>query len=266
VGPLLREWRKRRRRSQLELALDAGISPRHLSFVETGRSKPSPEIVLLLAEQLDVPYRERNQLLLAAGYAPAFPQRSLDDGEMAPVRAALDLILSGHMPFPAIVFDRSWNLVGANSAVLPLIEGVDPALLEPPINVLRVGLQMAPRILNFSEAYAFIRERLIRQVATTGDDDFAALVEEFDSHPLLASERGRSADPSTREILGPVKFRAPHGGEWAFFGLFGIFDTPFEVTTSELAIELFFPADAATAEAFRDSGQYAWSATRELRS
>src|SRR5437667_5493360 len=129
VGPLLREWRKRRRLTQLELALDAGISARHLSFVETGRSKPSPEMVLLLAEQLEVPFRERNQLLLAAGHAPAFAERPLDDPELAPVREALDRILTAHEPYPAVVVDRGWNLVAANSPVLALTEGadVDPA-------------------------------------------------------------------------------------------------------------------------------------------
>src|SRR2546426_2675673 len=136
VGPLLRQWRKRRRRTQLELALDAGISPRHLSFVETGRSKPSPEMVLLLAEQLEVPSRERNQLLLAAGHAPAFPERSLQDPELAPVREALDLLLTGHEPYPAVVVDRGWNMVAANSAIGALAEWVDPALLEPPVNVM----------------------------------------------------------------------------------------------------------------------------------
>ncbi|TMC49341.1 MAG: helix-turn-helix transcriptional regulator [Chloroflexi bacterium] len=260
VGPLLREWRRRRRRTQLDLALEAGISARHLSFVETGRSTPSPETVLRLAEQLGVPFRERNLLLLAAGHAPAFPQRSLDDPDMAPVREALELILTGHMPYPAVVFDRAWNLVTANSAVLPLIEGVDPALLVPPINVLRVGLHIAPRILNFGEAYAFIRERLERQAAITGDANLAALVEEFAGYPAPAPRHGRASRSGADDILGPVRMRAPNGGEWAFFGMFATFDTPFEVTTSELAIELFFPADAGTAAAFRDhraKGRYA---------
>jgi transcriptional regulator with XRE-family HTH domain len=249
VGPLLREWRERRQRSQLDLALDAGISARHLSFVETGRSKPSSEMVLLLAERLEVPFRERNLLLLAAGHAPAFPQRSLDDPEMTPVREALELVLTGHMPYPAIVFDRAWNLVTANSAVLPLLEGIDPALLVPPINVLRVGLQLAPRIVNFGEMYAFMRQRLERQVAITGDEDLAALLEEFAGSP--AATHGRGSDLGARGFLGPVRIRNSGGGEWALFGMFGIFDTPFEVTTSELAIELLFPADPATAEAFR---------------
>src|SRR5206468_9505914 len=151
VGPLLREWRKRRRRTQLDLALDAGISGRHLSFVETGRSTPSPEMVLLLAEQLEVPFRERNQLLLAAGHAPAFPERSLQDPELAPVREALDLILTAHEPYPALVIDRRWNIVAANSATVALAEWLDPALLEPSDNVKRSPPGLVPRILNLGE-------------------------------------------------------------------------------------------------------------------
>jgi transcriptional regulator with XRE-family HTH domain len=140
VGPLLREWRRRRRLSQLDLALDAGVSPRHVSFIETGRSKPSAEMVLALAKQLEVPVRERNHLLLAAGYAPVFPEHSFTDPEMAPVREALDLILTAQEPYPAVVVDRGWNLVAANSAMTAMAAWVDPALLEPPVNVMRVGL------------------------------------------------------------------------------------------------------------------------------
>src|SRR5438034_3400995 len=142
VGPLLREWRGRRRLTQLELALDAGVSARHLSFVETGRSKPGRDMLLRVTDQLAVPYRERNELLLAAGHAPAFPERPLDDPELAPVREALDLILTGHDPNPAVVVDRAWNVVAANASMLTLTAAVDvdPVLLEPPVNALRVGL------------------------------------------------------------------------------------------------------------------------------
>jgi transcriptional regulator with XRE-family HTH domain len=249
IGPLLREWRKRRRLTQLELALDAGISARHLSFVETGRAKPSPEMVLLLAEQLDVPIREQNSLLLAAGHAPAFPELALDDPELAPVRDALDLILTGHEPYPAVVFDRAWNFVAANAPVLALVEGVDPALLEPPVNVLRVGLHpggLAPRIVNLGGWRAYFRERLERQLAATGDDAIAALIEEVAAYPAPAAEH----DPASGGVLGPVRVRTP-GGELSFFGMFATFDIPFEVTTSELALELFFPADRETAEALQ---------------
>src|SRR5436309_5145663 len=181
VGTLLRELRERRRMTQLELALDAGISTRHLSFVETGRSKPGRELLLRVTEQLQVPLRERNQLLLAAGHAPAFPQRSLEDAELAPVREALNLILTGHEPYPAVVVDRYWNVVAGNSAMGALSAWVDPALLAPPVNAIRVGLHargLAPSIVNLGEVRAYFVGRLARQVALTGDADLAALLDE----------------------------------------------------------------------------------------
>jgi transcriptional regulator with XRE-family HTH domain len=256
IGPQLREWRERRRLTQLELALDAGISTRHLSFVETGRSKPGREMLLRILEQLEIPFRERNRVLLTAGHAPAFPERSLDGPELAPVREALDLILTGHEPYPAVVVDRAWNLVAANTSMLALTAGVDadPALLEPPVNVLRVGLHprgLAPLIVNLAEWRAHFLERLERQIAITGDDDLAALAEEVAGYPTPGHEQDPSPGRGASEILGPVRLRAPDGGELSFFGMFATFDTPFEVTTSELAIEFLFPADRATAEAVR---------------
>jgi transcriptional regulator with XRE-family HTH domain len=254
VGPLLREWRKRRRRTQLELALDAGISARHLSFVETGRSKPSPEMVLLLAEQLDVPVRERNQLLLAAGHAPAIPERSLDDPELAPVREALDLILTGQEPYPAVVVDRGWNLVAANSAMVAMAAWVDPVLLEPPVNVMRVGLHprgLARWTVNLGEVRAYFVGRLARQVAITGDEGLASLLEEVTGYP--APEHDPAADTATNHILTPLmRMRSPAGDELSFFATVATFGTAVEVTTSELSIELTFPANAATAEALRN--------------
>jgi transcriptional regulator with XRE-family HTH domain len=174
VGSLVREWRTRRRMTQMELALDAGISTRHLSFVETGRSKPGRELLLRIAGQLKLPFRERNHLLLAAGHAPAFPERSLDDPELGAVRETLDVILSGHEPYPAIVVDRRWNVVAANSAVGALTEGadVDPALLEPPVNAVRVGLHprgLGPIILYIDECRAIFRARIDQQLSSTGD-------------------------------------------------------------------------------------------------
>jgi transcriptional regulator with XRE-family HTH domain len=254
IGPLLREWRERRRLTQLELALDAGVSTRHLSFVETGRSKPGREMLLRILEQLEIPFREQNRLLLASGHAPAFPARSLEDPELLPVRAALDQILTGHEPYPAVVVDRAWNLVAMNSAMRGLIEEavIDPALLEPPVNVLRVGFHpggVAPLIVNLGHWRAHFCQRLERQVAATGDPDLAALLEEIAGYPLPAAEPEPAPDPEASQMLGPVKFRAPGGGELSFFGMFATFDTPFEVTTSELAMELLFPADQATAEA-----------------
>jgi transcriptional regulator with XRE-family HTH domain len=252
VGPLLREWRKRRRRTQLDLALDAGISARHLSFVETGRSTPSAEMVLLLAERLEVPFRERNHLLLAAGHAPAFPERSLQDPEMAPVREALDLVLTGHEPYPAIVIDRRWNIVAANSATVALAEWLDPALLEPPNNMQRVARVLISRIVNLGEVLAYFVERLARQVAITGDEGLAALLEELSGYPASEHEDDPASEAAARGILMPLRLRAPDGGELSLFGTVATFGTAVEVTTSELSIECLFPADAATAEALRN--------------
>lgn len=259
VGPLLREWRQRRRLTQLELALEAGVSARHLSFVETGRSKPGRDLLLQVAEQLEIPFRERNQLLLTAGHAPAVPERSLQDPALAPVRDALDQILAAHDPYPAVVFDRAWNLVALNAPMSAWTEGVeiDPALLEPPINILRIGLHpggLAPLIVNLAAWRAHFLERLARQVAITSDAQLRALMEEVAAYPAREGENAVAATESDSEILGPVKLRAPTGGVWSFFGMFAGFDTPFEVTTSELAIELLFPADRATAEALKYGG------------
>src|SRR5262245_40554343 len=182
VGTLLRDWRRRRHLSQLDLALEAGVSARHVSFVETGRSRPSAEMVLHLAEQLEVPLRDRNQLLLAAGYAPRFGERSLDEPEMQPVREAIELVLGAHDPYPAAVVDRGWNLVAANAGIGLLTEGASPALLEPPANALRIALHpdgMAPRTANLGEWRAHLLERLARQVALTGGEDLTALYNEL---------------------------------------------------------------------------------------
>ena len=254
VGQLLREWRERRRLTQLELALDSGLSARHLSFVETGRSQPGRDTLLRVAERLEIPYRERNHLLLTAGHAPAFPERTLDDPDLEPVREALDRILAAHEPLPALAVDRRWNLVAANAAMAALTEGleIEPSLLEPPINVLRIGFHprgFAPIIVNLGQWRAHFLGRLAQQVAITGDEELAALMEEVAGYPI-AEKEGAPA-PEASDVLGPVRFRAPNGGEWSFFGMFAAFDTPFEVTTSELALELLFPADPPTAEAFK---------------
>jgi transcriptional regulator with XRE-family HTH domain len=262
VGSLLRQWRERRRVTQLDLALDAGISARHLSFVETGRSKPGREMLLGVLEQLKVPFREQNRLLLAAGHAPAFPERSLEDPDLAPVREALDVILSGHEPYPAVAVDRVWNLVAANSAMFALTESVDidPALLEPPINVMRVGLHpsgLGPLFVNLPDWHAHWLKRLERQLAATGDEQLAALIEEVAGYPVPEPEPEHDVVPEIAgsEMLGPVKVRTPDGGELSFFGMFASFDTPFEVTSSELAIELLFPTDRATAETLHERGR-----------
>jgi transcriptional regulator with XRE-family HTH domain len=252
VGPLLREWRTRRRRTQLDLALDAGISARHLSFVETGRSTPSAEMVLLLAEQLDVPFRDRNQLLLAAGHAPAFPERALEDPELAPVREALDLVLTRHEPYPALVIDRHWNVVAANSSTVALAEWIDPSLLEPPINMPRVMRILVPRIANLGEVRAYFLERLERQAAISGDEDLTAVVKELGDFPVPEQADDPASEAAVRGILMPLRLRVPDGGELSFFGMVATFGTAVEVTTSELSIESFFPADAATAEVLRN--------------
>src|SRR4051794_35619928 len=250
VGALLRDWRQRRRMTQMDLALEADVSARHLSFIETGRSTPSAEMVKHLAEQLDVPLRERNELLLAAGYAPAFGQRDLDEPEMGPVREALDRVLKGHEPFPAVVVDRHWGMVAGNSAIPLLTAGVAAHLLAPPVNVLRLTLHpegMAPRIANLPEWRAHLLERLGRQVVTSGDPALAALHEELVALPGGEGGHGPE-DLAAGEIAVPLRLR--HGdGELTFISTVTTFGTAVDVTVSELAIEAFFPADAATAEA-----------------
>jgi transcriptional regulator with XRE-family HTH domain len=256
VGSLLRKWREQRQLSQLSLALNAGISARHLSFVERGRSKPGREMLLRITKQLDIPLRERNELLLAAGHAPAFPERSLQDQELAPVREALDLILSGHEPFPAVVVDRGWNLVAANSVMVALGEWVDPALLEAPVNVMRVGLHplgLGRWIINLGEVRAYFIGRLERQVAIAGDADLAALLDEVSGYPAPEYERDPAAVAAAGHILTPlIQVRNPDGGQLSFFATIATFGTAVEVTTSELSIELAFPADTATAEALKN--------------
>lgn len=258
VGSVLRQWRERRRVTQLELALDAGISTRHLSFVETGRSKPGREMLLRVLGQLKVPFRERNRLLLAAGHAPAYPERSLEDPDLEPVRRALDVILIGHEPYPAVVVDRVWNMVAANAAMLALAEGVeiDAELLEPPINVMRVGLHprgLGRLFVNLGDWHAHWLEQLERQLTATGDEQLASLIDEIAGYPVPEPDHDPASGLGAGEMLGPVKVRNS-GGVLSFFGMFASFDTPFEVTTSELAIELLFPADKATADALRERG------------
>jgi transcriptional regulator with XRE-family HTH domain len=254
VGQQLREWRLRRRRSQLDLSLDAEISQRHLSFVESGRSLPSREMVLRLAEELDVPLRERNALLLAAGYAPMFQERPLTDPAMQAARAAVDLVLKGHEPFPALAVDRHWTLVAANAAVPPLLEGVaDLSLLQPPVNVLRLSLHpggLAPRILNLAEWRAHILERLRQQVWTTADAVLAALADEL---AALPAPRARPRLVEQRDYAGvavPLELATP-AGTLSFLSTTTVFGTPVDVTLAELAIEAFFPADEATAKTLR---------------
>ncbi|HWE11430.1 MAG TPA: helix-turn-helix transcriptional regulator [Solirubrobacteraceae bacterium] len=254
VGTLLRDWRQRRRMSQMELALDAGVSTRHLSFVETGRSQPSPQMVLHLAERLEVPLRERNQLLLAAGYAPRFARRALDDPELAAVRDALGHVLVGHEPYPALAVDRHWDLVASNAALGPLLDGVAPELLAPPVNCMRLALApdgLAPRILNLGEWRGHLLHRLHRQVRLTADDALAALYDEVAGYPgpgLSAADM-----PDSGAIMVQLRLATADGGELHFFSTVTTFGTAVEVTVSELSVEAFFPADAATADRLREA-------------
>jgi transcriptional regulator with XRE-family HTH domain len=255
VGDCLREWRQRRRMSQLDLALEAEISQKHLSFIESGRSVPSREMVLNLTEQLQVPLRERNVFLLAAGYAPMFSERSLDDPTLAPARAAIDLVLRGHEPFPALAIDRHWNLVAANAALQPLLAGVsDPALLKPPVNVLRLSLHpagLAPSIANLAEWRSHLIDRLRHQISLSGDPALADLLRELAAYPVPEDKAGKNGIPHDYAgIVVPLRLATEHG-ILSFFSTTTVFGTPVDVTLSELALESFFPADAATADALR---------------
>lgn len=252
VGELLRQWRERRRLSQMELALDAEISTRHLSFVETGRAAPSRDMVLRLAEPLDLPLRERNHLLLAAGYAPIYAETALDSPPLSAVRAAIRQVLAGHEPYPAVVVDRGWNLIDANAGVALLTEGVAPGLLAPPANVLRVSLHpdgMAPRIVNLGEWRAHLLGRLRRQVALTADPALAALYDELRAYPCDQAEPEVEM-PGPGDIAVPLRIR--HGDRLlAFFSIVATFGTPLDITVAELTIESFFPADPDTASFLR---------------
>ncbi|MBO3750252.1 helix-turn-helix transcriptional regulator [Streptosporangiaceae bacterium NEAU-GS5] len=252
IGELLRQWREHRRMSQLDLAVQAGISTRHISFLETGRSNPSREMVLRLAEHLDLPLRERNHLLLAAGYAPVYPESALNTPRMAPVLEAIRRLLDAHMPYPALVVDRVWNMVDANAAVGLLSEGIDPDLLD---NVLRASLHpegLAPRIVNLGEWRAHLLGRLRRQRAFTGDPELESLYQELAAYPCDQPEPEIEL-PGPGDIMIPLRIR--HGaGELSFFSIVATFGTPLDITVAELAIESFYPADATTAEFVKNSG------------
>jgi len=253
IGRHLRRWRERRRMSQLDLALEAEISARHLSFVETGRSRPSREMVIRLAERLDVPLREQNTLLVAAGFAPVFEERSLADDGLAAARRAVEQVLAGHAPYPALAVDRHWTLVSANRAAEALMQGVDPALLVPPVNVLRISLHasgLAPRILNLVEWRAHVLDRLRRQIHATADPVLIGLRDELAGYPSGRSPRhaGSEAAPAAPAVA----LRVAIGEEVLdFITTTTVFGAPADVTLSELAIESFFPANAATAAALR---------------
>lgn len=244
AGDLLREWRQRRLLSQLDLAIAADVSSRHLSFVETGRARPSSEMILHLADHLDIPLRDRNALLLAGGYAPAYPERGLAEPELHAVRAALRRILAGHEPYPAVVVNRWWELVDANAGIGLFTRDVASHLLTSPVNVLRLSLHpdgMARRIANLPEWRAHLLARLGRQAEATGDARLAGLHEELAAYP-----GGQGQAPSAADVVVPLRYR-DGGRELSFLSMTAVVGTPMDVTVSELAIESFYPADELTA-------------------
>lgn len=250
VGHLLREWRQRRRMSQLDLAGEANISTKHLSFVETGRAQPSRDMVLDLAEQLEIPLRERNILLTAAGYAPVFPERTLDNPLLQTARKVIDLVLAGHEPYPALAIDRYWTLIAANRAITPLLARIDASLLKPPVNVLRLSLHplgLASQIVNLAEWRTHIFSRLRRQIELTADPLLTQLWNELRAYPAPNSNKSRTLTPE-RDYAGiavPLRLKTEHG-TLSFLSTTTVFGTPIDITLSELALESFFPADTAT--------------------
>nr|MDT0664993.1 helix-turn-helix transcriptional regulator [Micromonospora sp. DSM 115978] len=253
-------WRERRRLTQLDLSGRAQVSARHLSFVETGRSRPSSEMILLLAEQLDVPLRERNQLLLAAGYAPAYPEHALTAPPMSAVNTAVNAVLAGHDPMPAAVVDRHWELVAGNRAAALFMAGAAAPLLEPPVNVLRLSQHpggMAPRIVNLAQWRAHLLERLQRQVDATGDQVLRDLYGELAAYPVSNGEpAGPLTAASRHAVVVPLRYRVA-AGELSLFSMSTVFGTPNDVTVAELAIESFYPADEDTARLLRTIGEAA---------
>jgi len=253
VGELLRGWRQRRRLSQLDLALEADVSTRHVSFLETGRSRPSREMLLRLAERLEIPLRDRNALLTAAGFAPLYPERPLDDPALQSARRAVELVLAGHEPYPALAVDRHWNLVSANRALAPLLTGIAPELLQPPVNVLRVSLHpdgLGPRIVNLASWRAHVLARLQRQIQLTADPVLEGLLDELKAYPAPAGPAGPATDRAVAGVVVPLLLRTELG-LLSLFSTTTIFGTPVDVTLAELAIESFFPADAGTADLLR---------------
>ena len=252
-GVQLREWRQRRHLSQLDLSVDAEVSTRHLSFVETGRAMPSREMVLRLADRLDVPLRERNRMLTAAGFAPMYAERPLSDPALGAALAAVEQILKAHEPYPALAVDRHWNLMFHNASAAALLQlDIAPELLQPPVNVLRVSLHpkgLAPRIVNLAQWRAHLFERVRHQIETTADATLAALAEELAAYPAPMHD-GAAAFAPNSSIVVPLVLDTPLG-QLSLISTMTVFGTPVEITLSELALETFFPADAATAQALR---------------
>jgi transcriptional regulator with XRE-family HTH domain len=248
IGDLVRTWREQRHLSQLDLAVEADISQKHLSFIESGRSAPSRDMVLLLAEHLDVPLRERNAMLLAAGFAPVFRDRPLNDPALARAMASIDRLLKAHEPYPALTVDRHWNMVAANAAVAPLLVAVDPELMKPPVNVLRASLHprgLAPLIVNLAEWRGHLLDRLRRQWRITRDPVLDKLLQELTAYPTARLASARPPAGSIEEIAVPLKLRTQRG-TLSFLSTVTVFGTPVEITLSELTLEAFYPADPET--------------------
>ena len=248
IGPLMREWRQRRRISQLDLAIEADVSARHVSFIETGRSVPSRAMVLRLAEVLDVPLREQNQLLLAAGLAPVYTERTLDDPDMAAVREGVSRVLEAYNPHPCVVIDRGWNLLQANAGAGVMLEGVAQHLLAEP-NALRITLHpegMAPRIRNLAEWRHHLITRLRREVAVSGSAELADLLAEIESYP-----GGMAPVRDLGGVVVPLELATPDGDTLTFLSTVTTFGTALDLTAAELSIEAFLPADEQTAAALR---------------
>jgi transcriptional regulator with XRE-family HTH domain len=248
VGQQIRQWRERRRLSQMQLALEADISPRHLSFIETGRSQPSTGMIDRLAERLEIPYRARNGLLTAAGFAPRHGERTLDDPAMTVARRSVEHILKGHEPYPAIAVDRHWNIIATNEAISFFTEQMGNSLLEPPMNAIRLALHpdgLAPQVVNLGEWHAHVLEQLDQQIASSADPGLIALRDEVASYPHESDYDTPPVDPD--RIWVPLILDTVVG-RLSFVATITIFGTPIDITLSELAIEAFFPADEKTAE------------------
>jgi transcriptional regulator with XRE-family HTH domain len=261
IGELLRAWRQRRHLSQLDLSVQTGVSTRHLSCIETGRSQPSRQMILYLSEHLDVPARERNALLLAAGYAPVYSQRALDDdnSDMRYVRRALDRLLASHDPYPAFVIDRRWDVVARNESTNVLLAGVAPELLVPPVNALRLALHpsgLAPRILNLAQWSAYLLRRIEHQVLAGGDGELAQLAAEARSYPGIGTASPDKPDlpDLPDQVFVPLHYKSSDR-ELRFLNMVATFGTALDITAAELVIEAFFPADPATAQALGQRGQ-----------
>lgn len=253
IGEQLRAWRQRRRLSQLELASEADVSTRHLSFVETGRSAPSRDMVLRLAEHLDVPLRDRNLLLVAAGYAPIYAETSMEEPRMDAVRGALRQVLDGHQPYPAVVVDRFWNLVDANEAASIFMDQAPPHLLEPPLNVLRLSMHpdgIAKNITNLGEWRAHMVDRVRRHVALTADPALERLYKELRDFPGSDPLEEAAVPSMGHDVFIPLRIRVDDV-ELSFFSTIATFGTPVDITVAELAIESFYPADATTSDFLR---------------